>query len=177
MDKKWYVVHTKTGYELKAKEAIEERLKNEPSMTEFVGEVIVPTENVVEVVKGKKVKRTKRVFPGYILINMNVTDQTWHFIKSVPYITGFVGKKTKPVPLTEEEANRLITSYKEGKLSAQPLVAFEIGDNVRVIDGPFVNFTGTVDDVKPDKAKLKVLVSIFGRPTPVEVDFEQVEKI
>ena len=160
-----------------AKESIEERLKNEPEMQDFIGEVIVPTENVVEVVKGKKVKRTKRVFPGYILVNMIVTDKTWHFVKSVPFITGFIGKKTKPVPLTEDEANRLITSYKEGKLTAQPLVAFEIGDNVRVIDGPFVNFTGTVDEVKTDKAKLKVLVSIFGRPTPVEVDFEQVEKI
>jgi transcriptional antiterminator NusG len=177
MEKKWYVVHTKTGFELKAKEAIEERIKNEPKLADYIGEVIVPIENVVEVVKGKKVKKTKRVFPGYILVNMIVTDKTWHFIKEIPFITGFVGKKLKPMPLTEEEANRLITSYKEGRLTAQPLMSFEVGDNVRLIDGPFVNFNGTVDEVNNDKAKLKVLVSIFGRPTPVEVDFEQVEKI
>ncbi len=177
MDKKWYVVHTKTGYELKAKEALEEKLKNEPLMREYVEEAIVPIEDVIEVVKGKKIKKTKRVFPGYILIKMQVTDRTWHFIKDLPHVTGFVGKKTKPIPISEGEAEKLISSYKEGKLSASPKIDFEIGDNVRVIDGPFVNFTGSVDEIKIDKAKLKVLVSIFGRLTPVEVDFDQVEKI
>ena len=176
MDKKWYVVHTKTGYELKAKEALEEKIKNE-NMGEYVEEIIVPMENVIEIVKGKKQKKAKQIFPGYLLVKMKVTDQSWHFIKNSPYVTGFVGKKTKPIPLTESEAEKLIASCKEGKLSSKPKIEFEIGDNVRVVEGPFVNFTGTVDDVKPEKGKIKVLVSIFGRPTPVEVSFEQVEKI
>lgn len=176
MDKKWYVVHTKTGYELKAKEALEEKIKNE-KMGDYIEEIIVPMEDVIEVVKGKKQKKTKQIFPGYLLVKMKVTERSWHFIKNSPYITGFVGKKNTPIPLTVEEADKLISNYKEGKLSSKPKIDFDIGDNVRVIDGPFVNFTGTIDDVKPDKGKLKVLVSIFGRPTPVEVNFEQVEKI
>ncbi len=176
MDKKWYVVNTKTGFELKAKEAIDEKLKNEV-IHDLVEEVIVPTEKVLEIVNGKKISRVKKIFPGYILIKMIVTDKTWHFIKSVPYITGFVGRKTTPVPISDQEAETLISSYKEGKLLASLKSKYEVGDNVRVIDGPFVNFTGSIEDVKPEKSKIRVLVSIFGRATPVEVDFDQVEKI
>ena len=176
MKKKWYVVHTKTGFELKAKESLEERIKNS-HMEDYIEEIIVPVEDVVEVVKGKKVKKTKKIFPGYILVKMIINDSTWHFIKNSPHITGFVGRKTVPMPISDKEAEQLIANFKEGKLSASPKLDFDIGDNVRVIDGPFVNFTGSIDEVKPEKGKLRVLVSIFGRPTPVEVDFDQVEKI
>jgi len=176
MAKKWYVVHTKTGYELQAKEALEEKIKSE-KMEEYFEDIVVPVENVVELVKGKKVKRTKRIFPGYILVKMELTDKTWHFVKNVPKVTGFVGKKTKPLPISDDEAEKLIESVKEGKLSSGIKVDFTVGDNVRVIDGPFVNFTGVISDVNLEKSKVKVLVSIFGRPTPVELDFEQIEKI
>jgi transcriptional antiterminator NusG len=172
----WYVVHTYSGFENKAKIALEERiksLKKEP----FFGEIIVPEENVVELVKGQKKTTKRRFFPGYILVKMILNDETWHIVKNTPKITGFVGDKIKPVPVPESDVQKMTNRIAEGQVKPRPRISFHEGENVRVIDGPFSNFNGTVEDVNPDKGKVKVLVSIFGRSTPVELDFIQVEKI
>lgn len=172
----WYVVHTYSGYEHKAKLALEERiksLKKEP----FFSEIIVPEENVVELIKGQKKTTKRRFFPGYILVKMILNEETWHVIKETPKITGFVGDKVRPVPVPESEVQKMTHRIAEGQVKPKPRISFSEGESVRVVDGPFSNFSGTVEDVNFDKGKLKVLVSIFGRPTPVELDFIQVEKI
>jgi transcriptional antiterminator NusG len=171
----WYVVHTYSGFEHKAKTALEERvrsLKVEP----FFGEVIVPEENVVELVKGQKKTTKRRFFPGYILVKMILTNETWHVVKDTPKITGFVGDKVNPVPVPDHEVLKMTNRMEEGAKKPRPRISFQEGENIRVIDGPFSNFNGTVEEVNQDKGKLKVLVSIFGRSTPVELDFIQVEK-
>jgi transcriptional antiterminator NusG len=175
MAKKWYVVHTYSGYENKAKANLEERAKNLGKATSF-SEVLVPTETVVELVKGKKKTSQRKIFPGYILVKMELDNETWHIVKGTPKVTGFAGEGTRPIPIPEKEVEEVIAQIKEGVTKAKPKVSLAVGDNVRVIDGPFVNFVGTVEEVKPDKRKVKVLVSIFGRSTPVELDFIQVEK-
>jgi transcriptional antiterminator NusG len=172
----WYVVHTYSGFEHKAKLALEERVKAAKKDGLF-GEVIVPEENVVELVKGQKKTTKRRFFPGYILVKMVLTDETWHIVKNTPKITGFVGDKVKPVPVPESDVQKMTNRIAEGQLKPRPRISFAEGENVRVIDGPFSNFNGVVEDVNPDKGKVKVLVSIFGRSTPVELDFIQVEKI
>jgi transcriptional antiterminator NusG len=172
----WYVVHTYSGYENKAKLALEERIKSHKK-TQFFGEVIVPEENVVELVKGQKKTTKRRFFPGYILVKMVLNDETWHIVKNTPKITGFVGDKVKPVPVPESEVQKMTNRIAEGQVKPRPRVSFQEGENVRVVDGPFSNFSGVVEGVNPDKGKVKVLVSIFGRSTPVELDFIQVEKI
>lgn len=172
----WYVVHTYSGYEHKAKTALVERVKA-LKMQGFFGEVIVPEENVVELVKGQKRTTKRRFFPGYILVKMILTNETWHVVKGTSRITGFVGDKVKPVPVPESEVQRMTNRIAEGEVKPRPRISFADGENVRVIDGPFSNFNGTVEEVNMDKGKLKVLVSIFGRATPVELDFIQVEKI
>lgn len=172
----WYIVHTYSGYEHKAKTALEERvrtMKKDP----FFAEVIVPEENVVELVKGQKRTIKRRFFPGYILVKMFLNDETWHIVKDTPKITGFVGDKVKPVPIAEAEVQKMTNRIAEGQVKPRPRVSFNAGENVRVVDGPFANFSGVIEDVNPDKGKVKVSVSIFGRPTPVELDFIQVEKI
>ncbi len=172
----WYVVHTYSGYENKAKTALEERVKaarKEP----FFGEIIVPEENVVELVKGQKRTTKRRFFPGYILVKMVLTDETWHIVKDTPKITGFVGDKVKPVPVPESDVQKMTNRIAEGQVKPRPRISFQEGENVRVVDGPFSNFNGVIEGVNPDKGKVKVLVSIFGRSTPVELDFIQVEKI
>ncbi len=176
MAKKWYVVHTQTGYEEKAKQALLEKIKNE-NMEEYFDEILVPHEEVVEIKKGTKTKTQKRIFPGYILVKMEMNDKLWHFVRSVPKITGFVGKRNKPIPIPDSEAERLIQNIKEGNIKPQIKVAYEEGSHVRVTDGPFQNFTGVVDEINLEKGKVRVLVSIFGRSTPVELEFNQVEKI
>ena len=175
MAKQWYVIHTYSGYENKAKANLEERAKNLGKAASF-SEILVPTETVVELVKGKKKTSQRKIFPGYILVKMELNDETWHIVKGTPKVTGFAGEGTRPIPIPKEEVEEVITQVKEGVTKAKPKVALSVGDNVRVIDGPFVNFVGTVEEVKPDKRKVKVLVSIFGRSTPVELDFIQVEK-
>lgn len=178
MAKKWYVVHTYSGFENKVKRSLEERVKQEHLEEQF-GEVLIPMEQVVEMVKGEKKTSKRKFFPGYILVNMVMTDATWHLVKGTPKVTGFVGSAKRPqdVPsITDAEVQRLTTQISEGSLKPKPKVQFEEGDQVRVIDGPFSNFNGTVEEVKPDKGKVRVLVSIFGRATPVELDFMQVEK-
>ena len=172
----WYIVHTYSGYENKAKLALEERIKSLKKEPMF-GEVIVPEENVVELVKGQKKTTKRRFFPGYILVKMILTDETWHIVKNTPKITGFVGDKVKPVPVPESEVQKMTNRIAEGQVKPRPRISFREGENVRVVDGPFSNFSGVVEDVNPDKGKVKVLVSIFGRSTPVELDFIQVEKI
>ncbi len=172
----WYIIHTYSGFEHKAKVALEERVKFLKKET-FFGEVIVPEENVVELVKGQKKTTKRRFFPGYILVKMILNEETWHIVKNTPKITGFVGDKVKPVPVPESEVQKMTNRIAEGQAKPRPRVSFQEGENVRVVDGPFSNFNGVVEGVNPDKGKVKVLVSIFGRSTPVELDFIQVEKV
>ena len=175
MAQKWYVVHTYSGFENRAKQNLEERIKN-LGKGEFFSSILVPTETVVELVKGKRKTSQRKIFPGYILVQMELNEETWYIVKDTPKITGFAGDSAKPIPILEKEVEEIMSQMKEGATKAKPKVSFSVGDNVRVIDGPFVNFIGTIEEVKPEKRKLKVLVSIFGRATPVELDFIQVEK-
>lgn len=172
----WYVVHTYSGYEHKAKLALEERVRQAKVQDEFE-DVIVPEENVIELVKGQKKTTKRRFFPGYILVRMHLTDETWHIVKNTPKITGFVGDRVRPIPVPEAEVKKMTNRMAEGEAKPRPRVSFSEGENVRVIEGPFSNFNGVIEEVNPDKGKVKVLVSIFGRSTPVELDFIQVEKI
>jgi transcription termination/antitermination protein NusG len=175
MAQQWYVIHTYSGYENRAKMNLEERVKN-LGKVQFFSEILVPTETVVELVKGKRKTSQRKIFPGYLLVKMELNEETWHIVKETPKITGFAGDGTKPVPISEGEVEDILSQMKEGVSKVKSKVSFNAGDNVRVIDGPFLNFIGTIEEVKPDKRKLKVLVSIFGRATPVELDFIQVEK-
>ena len=175
MTKQWYVVHTYSGYENRVKEMLQERIKGN-NKTEFFGEVLVPSENVVELVKGEKKTTSRKFFPGYILVNMDLNDETWHIVKNTPKVTGFVGEGNKPTPVSEEDVKEIINQITQGTLKPKPKTVFEKGDSVRIVDGPFTNFNGLVDEVKPDKGRLRVLVSIFGRSTPIELDFLQVKK-
>jgi transcriptional antiterminator NusG len=175
MSKEWYVVHTYTGYEMKAKQNLEDRVK-QLAKEELFGEVLVPTENIVELVKGKKKESKRKFFPGYILVNMELNEETWYIVKNTPKITGFVGGGTNPPPIPEGEVKRITQQIAEGSLKPKPKADFERGEAIRIIDGPFTNFNGIVEDVRPEKGKLRVSVSIFGRSAPVELDFTQVEK-
>ncbi len=172
---KWYVVHTYSGYENRAKQSLEERIRQR-SMEDFFGEILIPTETVQEVKGGTKRTTKRKFFPGYMLVQMELQDDTWHLVKSTPKITGFVGGATNPPPITEAEVKRLTQQMTEGVVKVAPKIEFGEGDEVRVIDGPFANFSGSVEEVKPEKQKVRVMVSIFGRSTPVELDFMQVEK-
>lgn len=172
---KWYVVHTYSGYEQKAKLALQERIRQH-KMEKYIGELLIPSENVIELVRGEKKTTSRKFFPGYMLVQMVLNDATWHLVKNTPKITGFVGNAITPPAVPEEEVARITNQMVEGTLKPKPKVQFEEGESVRVIDGPFVNFNGVVEEVKPDKGKLRVLVSIFGRSTPVELEFVQVEK-
>ena len=172
---RWYVVHTYSGYEQKAKLALRERIKQH-KMDHLFGDVLIPSENVIELVRGEKKTTSRKFFPGYMLVKMILNESTWHLVKSTPKITGFVGNAINPPAVPEEEVARITNQMAQGTLKPRPKVQFEEGESVRVVDGPFVNFNGVVEEVKPDKGKLRVLVSIFGRSTPVELDFVQVEK-
>lgn len=171
----WYVVHTYSGFEAKAKKALEDKVKSLGKQGE-IPEVLVPSESVVEMKKGVKKTSNRKIFPGYILVKMDLTDETWQIIKSVPKVTGFVGGSKEPPIVPDEEVQRITQQISEGTLRPKPKVSFDKGESIRVVDGPFTNFNGIVDEVKPEKGKVKVLVSIFGRSTPVELDFIQVEK-
>lgn len=173
MDKRWYIVNVLSGCEAKAKASIEERARSN-NMSEYFGDILVPSENVVELVKGQKKTRSKKFFPGYIFVQMNLTDDTWHLVKSASKVSGFVGGKTRPPEVSEEEVARVTRQIEHGAEAPKPKANFSMGDSVTVIDGPFNNFNGTVEEINEEKGKVKVLVSIFGRPTPVELDFVQV---
>ncbi|MFO7555808.1 MAG: transcription termination/antitermination protein NusG [Desulfobacterales bacterium] len=173
---KWYIVHVYSGFENNVKVALEERISSS-SQPEKFGEVIVPTEEIVELVKGKRKTSSRKFYPGYILVRMELDDETWHIVTNTAKVTGFLGGREKPTPISDEEAQKILNRMEAGKLKPQPKYFFEIGDEIRVIDGPFKNFNGVVDEVNPDKGKIRVLVSIFGRSTPVELEFVQVSKV
>lgn len=173
-EKKWYIVHTYSGHENKAKLTLLERVRN-ANLTEYFGDVLVPTESVMEVVKGQRRTTTRKFFPGYMFVQMVLDDRTFHLVKNTPKITGFLGG-TKPTPVPEREITGVQTNMTEGKVKPKARVVFEAGDSVRVIEGPFANFSATVEEVKADKQKVKVSLSMFGRATSVELDFAQVEK-
>jgi len=173
-EKKWYIVNTYSGHENKAKLTLLERVKN-AGLDAYFGDVLVPTESVMEVVKGQRRTTTRKFFPGYMFVQMVLDDRTFHLVKNTPKITGFLGG-TKPTAVPEREITGVQTNITEGKVKPKAKVVFESGDSVRVIDGPFANFSAKVDEVKADKQKIKVSLSMFGRTTSVELDFAQVEK-
>lgn len=175
MAQHWYVVHTYSGYEDKVKASIEEQFKAK-GLSSAMSEIRIPTEDVVEVKAGKKRVSKRKFFPGYLLIRMEMNEETWYLIKSTPKVTGFLGGNT-PTPLTDAEVEEILRTEKGEPAKPKPKVLFEAGENVRVVEGPFTNFTGVIDEVNLERGKLRVMVSIFGRATPVELDFLQVEKI
>lgn len=175
MAKQWYIVHTYSGFEKKVAESLKQRV-HAYGLEDEIGEVLIPTEDVVEMKGGKKVVSPKRFFPGYVLVQMEMNDNTWHVVKNTPKVTGFVGAGQKPAPLTQEEVDQVIHQVTVAAEKPKPKYTFEPGESVRIIDGPFSNFSGSVDEVNLDRNTLKVMVTIFGRSTPVELDFLQVEK-
>ncbi len=175
MSMNWYVIHTYSGYEQKVKLNLLERFERSENR-ERLGEIVIPTEEVVEVRRGKKKISSRKFFPGYVLINIDMTRDIWYMIKDTPKVTGFLGGGATPVPLSEEEVKLIMEQMKGESTRLKPKVLFEKGEDVRVIEGPFINFNGTVEDVNHDKGKVKVMVSIFGRATPVELEFPQIER-
>ncbi|MFA5094246.1 MAG: transcription termination/antitermination protein NusG [Candidatus Omnitrophota bacterium] len=176
MAKRWYVIHTQTGVEDKVKASIEKRAES-ANMKETISQVLIPTEQVSEVKEGKKKISQRKFFPGYVLVEMELNDNTWYLIKNTTGVTGFIGARTKPVALREDEVQSILKQSEERKVKPAPKVIFEKGESVRVTDGPFTNFNGVIEEVNPDKGKLKVSVTIFGRSTPVELEYWQVEKL
>ena len=176
VSKHWYIVHTYSGFENKVKESLQQRVAAYGLQNE-IGEILIPTEDVVEMRSGRKVVTPKRFFPGYILVEMNMSDHAWHVVKNTPKVTGFVGAGTKPTPLSKEEVDHILEQVKSAAEKPKPKYSFGRGDQVRINEGPFASFNGVVDDVNTDRNTLKVMVTIFGRATPVELDFLQVEKL
>ena len=172
---RWYIVHTYSGYEQRVEQTIREMMRTGQDNGQVL-EVVMPTEKVIELVKGEKRTSTRKFYPGYVMLKMILTDESWHLIQSIPRVTGFVGGKTRPAPMRDSEAERILHMMEERQEQPRPKFKFERGDEVRVIDGPFSGFNGVVEDVNYDKGKLRVSVSIFGRQTPVELDFVQVSK-
>lgn len=176
MAARWYVVHVFSGFEKKVAQAIKERAQQH-GMAPAIEDVMVPTNSVVEMRKNKKVNAERKFFPGYVLVKMDMTNDSWHLVRNTPKVTGFLGAKDKPQPISEREAERLINQVKEGIEKPKPAILFEVGEQVRVSDGPFTSFNGVVEEIDEEKSRLKVSVSIFGRPTPVELEYTQVEKV
>ena len=171
----WFVVHTYSGFERKVKESLEQRILAYGVQDQF-GHVLIPTEDVVEMKGGKKVISQKKYFPGYILVQMRMSDNAWHLVRNTPKVTGFVGPERKPTSISQEEVDKILQQVSTSADKPKPKFVFEKGETVRIIDGPFSNFTGLVDEVHHVRNTLKVMVTIFGRATPVELDFLQVEK-
>jgi transcriptional antiterminator NusG len=176
MAKRWYVVHVYSGFEKKIAQNIKEQAEQK-GLADHFDEVLVPAEEVVEVRRGQKVNSERKFFPGYVLVKMELTDDAWHLVKNTPKVTGFLGTKTRPSPITEAEAERIMKQTQEGVEHPRPSVIFQIGEQVRVADGPFTSFNGTVEEIDEEKGRVKVSVSILGRSTPVELEYGQVEKV
>ncbi|MDE2385646.1 MAG: transcription termination/antitermination protein NusG [Alphaproteobacteria bacterium] len=176
MAKRWYIVHTYSNFEKKVAESLKEQ-SVQKGLQDFFEQVIVPTEEVVEIRRGRRIKSERRFFPGYVLAKIDLTDEVFHLIKNTPKVTGFLGSGSKPVPISDVEANRILNQVAEGVERPKASIRFEVGEQVRVADGPFASFNGQVEEVDEERARLKVAVSIFGRPTPVELEYGQVEKM
>jgi transcriptional antiterminator NusG len=176
MAKRWYIVHAYTNFERKVADAIRERAK-QANLEHLFEEIVVPTEEVIEVRRGRKVQTERKFLPGYVLVKMEMTDPAFLLIKNTPKVTGFLGADNKAMPISDEEAARILNQVEEGVERPRPTISFEIGEQVRVAEGPFASFSGSVEEVDEERARLKVAVSIFGRPTPVELEYNQVEKI
>jgi transcriptional antiterminator NusG len=176
MAKQWYIVHTYSGFEAKVKESLRQRV-DAMGMAEVIEDILIPTEEVVEVRDGKKTRSTRKFFPGYVLVKMEMSDAAWHVVKNTPKVTGFVGTGNKPVPLSDAEVERIVNQVAVSADRPKPKLEYRTGEPVRIVDGPFSNFTGQVEEVNEDRSTLKVMVTIFGRATPVELGFLQVEKV
>jgi transcription termination/antitermination protein NusG len=176
MTKNWYIIHSYSGFEKKVAETLRSRVEA-AGLSEQFGEIMIPTEDVIEMRKGKKVVSSKLFYPGYVLVEMNMNNDTWHLVCSTPRVTGFVGSGQMPSPLTAEEVDRIVHKVEVAAEHPKPKLKYEKGENVKITDGPFKDFTGSVDEINDDRSTLRVMVTIFGRATPVELDFYQVEKL
>jgi transcription termination/antitermination protein NusG len=176
MEKNWYIIHTYSGFEKKVAESLRSRI-DAAGLVEKFGEIMVPTEDVIEMRQGKKVVTSKLFYPGYVLVEMEMNDETWHVVRSTPRVTGFVGSGPKPSPLTTEEVDRIVHKVEVAAENPKPKLEFEKGENIKITDGPFKDFNGAVEEINTDRSTLRVMVTIFGRATPVELDFYQVEKV
>ena len=176
MAKRWYIVHTYSNFEKKVAESLKEQAVQK-HLQDYFEQVLVPTEEVVEVRRGRRIKSERRFFPGYVLAKIDLTDEVFHLIKNTPKVTGFLGSGLKPVPISDAEANRILNLVAEGVEKPKSMIHFEVGEQVRVADGPFASFNGQIEEVDEERSRLKVAVSIFGRPTPVELEYGQVEKM
>lgn len=173
--KHWYIVHTYSGFEQRVKDTLKQRA-DAMGMGEVIDEILIPTEEVVEVREGKRTRSTRKFFPGYVLVKMTMSDEAWHVVRNTPKVTGFVGTGNKPVPLSDAEVARIVNQISVAAEKPKPKFEFRIGETVRIVDGPFSNFTGDVEEINEDRSTLKVMVTIFGRATPVELEFLQVER-
>lgn len=173
---KWYVVNVYSGFEQRVLEAIYDQSKRN-GLSSMFGEILIPSEDVIEIKKGEKVKTSRNFFPGYILVQMNLTDETWHLVRSVPKVSSFLGAKGRPLPISEAEVKRIVKKVEDSVANLRHKVSYEVGDSVKVCDGPFASFQGVIEEVETEKERVKVSVSIFGRPTNVDLSFSQIEKL